>query len=100
MDPNIPNIYVDVDTYTTQHESVDSPSNIPLPTVGLSSKSRSSSAWKYFEKIFINNPNRTITFKTKYKYCAHLFSGRLCGVTYMRVLNQGPCSRAGTYTQA
>ena len=30
MDPNMPNVYVDVDTYTTQHESIDSPFNINL----------------------------------------------------------------------
>ena len=43
MDPNMPNVYVDVDTYTIQHESVDSASNISLPTVGSSSRGTTSS---------------------------------------------------------
>ena len=64
----MPNVYVDVDTYTTQHESVDSPSNIPLLIVGSSSRSRSSSVWKYLEKLCINNSDGTITFKEKCKY--------------------------------
>lgn len=74
MDHNISNIYVDADTYTAQHEYVDSPSNIPLPTIGSSSMGTTSYVSEHFEKISINNPNGTITFKEKYKYCAHLLS--------------------------
>ena len=79
MDPNMPNVYVDVDTYTTPHESVDSPSNIPVPTIASSSRSRSSSVWEHFEKISINNPDGTITFKAKCKYCARLLSAASAG---------------------
>ena len=81
MDPNIPKVYINVDAYTTQHESVDSSYNIPLPTVGSSSRSRSSSVWEHFEKISINNPDGTITFKAKYKYFAHLLSAASVGGT-------------------
>ena len=80
MDPYIPNVYVDIDTYAIQHEFVDSPSNIPLPTVGLSSGSRSSGVWKHFEKISINNSDGTITIKAKCKYCAYLLSATSTGV--------------------
>ena len=70
----MPNVYVDVDTYTIQHEYVDSAFNITLPTVGSSSRSKSSSLSEHFEKISINNPDGTITYKAKCKYCAHLLS--------------------------
>ena len=81
MDPNIHNVYVDIDTYTTQHESIDSLSNIPLPTVGSSSRSRNSSVWEHFEKISINSPDSTITFKAKCKYCTHLLNAASAGGT-------------------
>ena len=80
MDPNMPNVYVDVNTSTTPHEFVDSPSNIPLPTVGSSFRGTTSTVWEHIEKISINNPDDTITFKAKCKYCAHLLSAALQGV--------------------
>ena len=80
MNHNMPNVYVDVDTYTTPHEFVDSPSNIPLPTVASSSRSRSSSGLEHFEKISINNHDNTIKFKAKCKYCACLLSAASAGV--------------------
>ena len=77
----MPNVYFDVDTYSTPHESVDSPPNIHVPTVASSSRSRSSSVWEHFEKISTNNPDGTITFKAKCKYCARLLSTASTGGT-------------------